>query len=206
MSFVRRHMTFANLISMLALFIALGGTSYAAVQLKKNAVASKHIKKNAVTSSKIKANAVTSSKVKNGSLRLADFGSGQIPTGPTGPAGAPGTARAFARVAADGTLEPGTSNGVPQFKGVDQVDIQKAAVGVYCFGGLGFDVASAMVSIDNAQAASTSTEVASVAIQRGNNLGTCDADHQQTRVVITDVSPALANAALADARFTIWFE
>ncbi len=83
----------ANLIAYLALFIALGGTSYAAVKLPKNSVGAKQIKKNAVTSS----------KVKNGSLRAKDFPTGELPAGPagakgdkgdkgdTGPAGAPGT-------------------------------------------------------------------------------------------------------------------
>jgi hypothetical protein len=77
-------------IGLLALFIALGGTSYAAVTLPANSVGTKQIKKNAVTSAKIKKNAVTSAKVKNGSLRQADFAAGSLPTGPTGPQGARG--------------------------------------------------------------------------------------------------------------------
>jgi hypothetical protein len=80
--YVRRHH-----IGLLALFIALGGTSYAAVTLPANSVGTKQIKKNAVTSAKIKKNAVTSAKVKNGSLRQVDFAAGELPAGPTGPAG-----------------------------------------------------------------------------------------------------------------------
>jgi hypothetical protein len=83
--YVRRHH-----IGLLALFIALGGTSYAAVALPANSVGTKQIKKNAVTSAKIKKNVVTSTKVKNGSLREADFAAGQLPAGPTGPAGPAG--------------------------------------------------------------------------------------------------------------------
>ena len=67
-------------IALLALFIALGGTSYAAVALPANSVGGKQIKKNAVTSA----------KVKNGSLRHADFAAGQLPAGVTGPAGPQG--------------------------------------------------------------------------------------------------------------------
>src|SRR5215213_8978541 len=85
--YVRRHH-----IGLLALFIALGGTSYAAVALPANSVGTKQIKKNAVTSTKIKKNAVTSTKVKNGSLRAADFAAGQLPAGQTGPAGPVGAA------------------------------------------------------------------------------------------------------------------
>ncbi len=83
--YVRHHH-----IGLLALFIALGGTSYAAVTLPANSVGTKQIKKNAVTSAKIKKNAVTSAKVKNGSLRQVDFAAGELPAGPTGPAGPQG--------------------------------------------------------------------------------------------------------------------
>jgi hypothetical protein len=77
---IRRQLTFANVIACLALFVALGGASYAATQLPKNSVGSVQIK----------ADAVTGAKVKDGSLRAADFGGGQIPAGPAGSAGAAG--------------------------------------------------------------------------------------------------------------------
>ena len=207
---IRDHVTSAHVIAMLALFLAIGGTGYAALKLPKNSVGSKQIKKNAVTSA----------KVKNGSLKKADFQAGQLPAGPKGAkgdtgtpgtpgaTGAPGTANAFARVQADGTLEPGsaTGTGPAQFKGVDPADIQKPGTGIYCFGGLDKPVASAVVSMDNAGAAATTTQVASVAIQRGANLGSCDAGHQQARVVITNVDPAIAAAVAVDGRFSVWFE
>jgi hypothetical protein len=59
-------------ISVVALFVALGGTGYAATTLAKNSVGSKQLKKKAVTNSKLASNAVTSSKVKNNSLTGAD--------------------------------------------------------------------------------------------------------------------------------------
>jgi hypothetical protein len=40
---IRRHLTFANVVSVLALFVALGGGAYAAFHLPKNSVKSKHI-------------------------------------------------------------------------------------------------------------------------------------------------------------------
>jgi hypothetical protein len=70
----------ALVISLIALFVALGGTGYAAIKLPKNSVGTKQLKKNAVTSA----------KVKNGSLRSSDFKRGQIPAGPQGPQGAQG--------------------------------------------------------------------------------------------------------------------
>ena len=69
-----------NLVAYLALFVALSGTSYAAVKLGRNAV----------KGSNIAPGAVTSPKVKNGSLLAADFAPGQLPVGPAGPTGARG--------------------------------------------------------------------------------------------------------------------
>ncbi len=70
----------ALVVSVIALSVALGGTSYAAIVLPANSVGTRQIKKNAVTGA----------KVKNGSLRKADFGAGQIPAGATGATGAAG--------------------------------------------------------------------------------------------------------------------
>jgi hypothetical protein len=89
------RLSYANVIATLALFIALGGSSYAALKLPKNSVGSKQLK----------ANAVSSSKVKAGSLRASDFSQAQRrglqgprgergpagQTGPTGPAGSFGS-------------------------------------------------------------------------------------------------------------------
>ena len=87
---LRKHLTFANVVSALALFIALGGASYAAVNLPKNSVGTKQLKGKAVGTKQLKGNAVNSNKVKDFSLRAKDFKAGQIPSGPTGPVGLPG--------------------------------------------------------------------------------------------------------------------
>ena len=87
---LRRNLTPSFFISILALIVALGGVSYAAVQLPKNSVGAKQLKKKAVTASKIKRNSITTVKVKNRSLLAADFKEGQLPQGPQGPRGATG--------------------------------------------------------------------------------------------------------------------
>lgn len=56
---MRPRLTFANVLSVLALFIALGGASYAAIKLPKNSVGAKQIKKNAVTGPKVAAHSLT---------------------------------------------------------------------------------------------------------------------------------------------------
>jgi hypothetical protein len=63
---LKQRITPSLLISSLALFIALGGASYAA--LGKNSVGSKQIKNNAVTTKKIKNNAVNGAKVNEATL------------------------------------------------------------------------------------------------------------------------------------------
>jgi len=83
MTHVRRPSP-ATVIACVALGIALGGTSYAAIVLPKNSVGT----------AQLKADAVNSSKVKNGSLLNVDFKAGQVPAGPAGPAGAAGAAGA----------------------------------------------------------------------------------------------------------------
>jgi hypothetical protein len=58
----------AMVVALLALFIALAGTSYAAIKLPANSVGTKQLKANAVTSKKIKHGAVNGSKVLANSL------------------------------------------------------------------------------------------------------------------------------------------
>ncbi len=72
--------SFANVVSVMALFVALGGTSYAAVKLPKNSVGT----------TQIKTASVTSSDVKNRSLRQIDFRAGELPAGPQGTQGPQG--------------------------------------------------------------------------------------------------------------------
>lgn len=54
----------AMVVACIALTVALGGTSYAAIALPKNSVGTRQLKKNAVTGVKVKANAITGVKVK----------------------------------------------------------------------------------------------------------------------------------------------
>ena len=60
---LRERLTFANAISLVALFVALGGTGYAALKLPSNSVGTKQLKSSAVTTGKIHNGAVTSAKL-----------------------------------------------------------------------------------------------------------------------------------------------
>jgi hypothetical protein len=77
---IRSRLSFANVMSCVAVFIALGGTGYAAVKLPKNSVGAKQIK----------TNGVGSSEVKNGSLKKVDFKASDLPVGAQGPQGIQG--------------------------------------------------------------------------------------------------------------------
>lgn len=92
-SIVSRRPSPALIVSILALVVAMAGTSYAAFklpknsvgtkQLKKNAVATAKIKSNAVTTKKIKKNAVTGVKVRNHTLTGADINLAKLGTVPS---------------------------------------------------------------------------------------------------------------------------
>jgi hypothetical protein len=84
MNRVRKHLTFANIVASLALFIALGGASYAAVKLPAHSVGTAQLQNGAVTLPKISSGA-------RDSLRGNDGVQGAIgPIGLTGAKGATG--------------------------------------------------------------------------------------------------------------------
>ena len=82
---LRPCLSFANVVSLLALFVALGGTSYAAIQLT-----GKNVKDSSLTGKDVRNESLTGADVKPGSLLAGDFAAGQLPAGPEGPKGEPG--------------------------------------------------------------------------------------------------------------------
>jgi hypothetical protein len=91
-----RRPSAAMVVACVALLVALGGTSVAAIsQLPRASVGTQQLKRNAVTAVKINPNAVRTGHVLNGTLLAEDFKAGQIPPGPQGaqgPAGPTGPA------------------------------------------------------------------------------------------------------------------
>jgi hypothetical protein len=163
---IRGTLSFANITSLIALTVALGGTSYAAIKLPSNSVSSTQIKAKAVKNSDLAANAVTSAKVRDGALLVKDFAPGQLPagakgdkgdsgapgaagpTGPQGPAGTVGVARAqFEQAPAD------LANGANQSYSVFCPAGQQAIAG----GGRGDDTLSEETVLTNTRPAISST-------------------------------------------------
>jgi hypothetical protein len=118
---IRNRLTFSNVMSFLALFVALSAGSYAAISLPKNSVGSKQLKAKAVTNAKlasnsvsapkIQANAVDASKVKDGSLTGSDINLGTLGKVPLAAAADTAGAASIARakiVTAPGSATPGS--------------------------------------------------------------------------------------------------
>lgn len=66
---IRKRLTYANVMSTIAVFLVVGGaTAFAASELAKNSVGTKQLKGSAVTAGKIKKEAVTAAKIKSGAV------------------------------------------------------------------------------------------------------------------------------------------
>lgn len=79
MNRLKQHLTFANVLSCMALFVALGGgVAVAAGKIGTGSVKATNIAKEAVTNPKIKRQAVTSGKIKDGNINAADLATGSV--------------------------------------------------------------------------------------------------------------------------------
>lgn len=86
---IRKRLTYANVMSSMAVFLILGGASAIAAkkigsnQLKANSVGTGKIKKNAVTTAKIKKNAITTAKIRNEAVTGAKLNESTLGTVPS---------------------------------------------------------------------------------------------------------------------------
>ncbi|MDP9306922.1 MAG: hypothetical protein M3P15_01280 [Actinomycetota bacterium] len=131
-----------HFVAYLALFFALGGTSFAAVNaLPKNSVGSPQIKNGAIQKVDIAKRTISALRGLRGLRGLTGATGAAGATGATGAAGAqgpkgdtgaPGSALAYAEVTAGGTL---IAN---RFKNIAQSNVTSPSGGVVCFSGLSF--------------------------------------------------------------------
>lgn len=78
---VRKRLTYANVISTLALFIAVGaGSAFAAGQLAPKSVGERQLRPGAVTAEKLRKEAVTPPKLKAGAVKSGKLASGAVST------------------------------------------------------------------------------------------------------------------------------
>jgi hypothetical protein len=120
--FMKRRPSPAFVISVIALFVVLGGSAYA---LSKGAVKTKNLKNGAVTTKKLKNKAVTAAKLADGAITPTKI-DGVIPSG-------------FALVFSNGNLFSSAGN---------VIGVNRAATGVFCFN-LSSKVNGAVVSLES---------------------------------------------------------
>lgn len=145
-----------NTIALLALFLALGGTTYAAstALIGKNSVASPQVVNGSLQAKDLSAKAKKALKGNRGPRGLTGAAGAagaagakgatgaQGVKGDKGDTGAAGTAVAYAHVAADGTLDAANS------KNLVQSQVTHPGAGVYCFQTLGFTPHAVVASPD----------------------------------------------------------
>jgi hypothetical protein len=75
---LKRHLSVANVISCVALFVALSSVTYAATTLTKKSVKARHLANGAVTTPKLRNGAVTTPKIRNGAVIATKIAAGQV--------------------------------------------------------------------------------------------------------------------------------
>lgn len=144
MKSVRRRLTYANVMSSIAVFLVVaGGTAFAASQLEKESVGTKQLAKEAVNLSKIKKATKNALKGATGPAGAAGAAGAKGATGAKGDrgekgekgsTGEPGSALAFVEVNSNGGIVEG------RVKNIAQSSISKGTTeGVICFSNLGFN-------------------------------------------------------------------
>ena len=174
---LRRHLTYANVMSSIAVFLILGGATAMAAkvgtsQLKAGAVKTGKLAKEAVKAGKIANGAVSTAKLANGAVtteKIADnavtgakvdeASLGTVPSAVNAQIGAPA---AYAEIEAGG----GIVNSEPS-RGIADADVTEAAPGVYCVD-LGFAPKTA-----SGNAESEGSEDGIVSLQLGAPFAVC---------------------------------
>ena len=112
---MRERFSYANVMATIAVFLALGGTSYA-LSLPRNSVGSAELRPDSVGPSELRPNAVRSPAVRNRSIKLRDIARGARKSlrgqpGPRGPAG-PAAVSFFASINSSGLAIEGNARSI----------------------------------------------------------------------------------------------
>ena len=97
---LKTRLSFANVLPVLALFLALGGTAYAAGVLPVNSVGTAQLKSGSVTSGKVKDNTLKAVDLAGNQLNQGSRGA-RGPEGPAGPGVAVDTSQVYTRGQSD---------------------------------------------------------------------------------------------------------
>ena len=220
---LRSKLTYANVISTLCLFLALGGgAAVAAGQLGPNSVGSKQLKNGAVTGPKIKRATIEATKLtqlaiqtlqgqrgpkgatgakgasgaKGATGAKGDTGAKGATgaVGPTGPAGSAGNPGAFATVVTSPTL--GFQGTHPGF-----ASVERAETGVYCLTPTnGVDVSHPLASVDWL----TSAGEGLFAEPLAGGVDKCKAGTLEVRTTLLPKEPEPVATLSDDVSFTVF--
>lgn len=169
----------ALVVALLALFVALGGTASAAF-----IITGRNVKNGSLTGKDVKNGSLGSSDIKNHSLTGKDI-KGRV-RGPRGPAGAPGSAKAFADV-----LGSGQVNG---FASKNILRVSRPAAGVYCFY-LSFQPVNVTATLDSV--ATGSADVVKATLKHDDTRGDACSGVESASVHVLNVNgkhPGATNA------------
>jgi hypothetical protein len=78
MRYLRERLTYANVTATLALFLALGGASYAAVHVGKGSVGTEQLHNEAVSAAKIRDGAIIEAKIAEGAIGSSKLANGTV--------------------------------------------------------------------------------------------------------------------------------
>jgi hypothetical protein len=194
-----------NTIALLALFLALGGTTYAAstALIGKNTVASPQVVNGSL---KAKDLSKAARRTLKGNRGLRGFTGAQGPKGATGAQGAqgtqgiqgvqgvPGEAVAYALVNSAGAVDAAHS------KNVTSANVRHPGAGQYCFHGLAFTPINVQVTLGGVASALPVPQVLGGASEVIG--GFCNQPGDQAGVFVWNQ----AGSATVDYPFHIWFE
>jgi hypothetical protein len=154
MTQIRKRLTYANVMSSIAVFLILGGaTAFAAKKIGSN-----QLKGRSVTTAKIKKNAVTTSKIRHGSITTAKIAKGAVTNGKIAAGSVDATKLATGFVAPG--AEKLTHSANISFEGavlagslgVGPANVTHASTGFYCFSGLSPAPVGGVATIDYSEA------------------------------------------------------
>jgi hypothetical protein len=149
-----QRLTYANVMSSIAVFLVLGGgAAYAAKkigshELRGGAVTTAKIKRNAVTRSKIKADAISTAKIAKGAVTGGRLANGSVSLEKLAPGFIAPTAEKLshaANISAGGVVLAGSL-------GISQANVTHPEPGFYCFAGLAPAPVGGVATVDYSEA------------------------------------------------------
>jgi hypothetical protein len=181
-------------ISMVALFVALAGTGYAATAVPPNSVGTPQLKNSAVTTAKLANGAVTKAKLNLAGVTVPNATHAGTATHAT-TATIGDSPVAWAEVSSTGEVIAG--------RGITSANITLEPTAAYCFHGLGFQFKSAAVTPDGGSSAAPGMSD-TFSLQNSYNCGGISG--LQAEVTTSEVAGSAPNTGVAFAQLPFFIQ